>query len=247
MQLLCFNQVCTKNFLLLWFIVHIPLCIYGESVSQGVRQTVTKPFSYVPPHTQHMTLLSTISTIIPEYSSHSSIVLLTSRTLTLATSSTYLSLSTSTSTPSRPISTISLNITVQVPSYAYEGEEVLFNCSVEPSQNVTFSWRLQDEIVAATAQYITTLRDNNNDLYCCEVNNTFYGASNHSCLTAPIVYFISSVTISYTPQSQINLYSLLHCSAIASNDSVQSDVRYYWEYVGRSGNTQSIHSQVGRI
>ena len=234
MHLLCLNQVYARTLLLLWLIVHIPLYLYGQSISQIVRQTVTKPFSYVP-HTQHTTLLSTSSTIFPQTSSHSSTTLLTTRTLTLATSSTYRPTPTPSPTPT-------LFISVHVPNYVYDGEEVLFNCSVEPSQNATFNWRLQDEIVAVTAQYITTLRDNSNDYYCCEVNNTFYGASNHSCILVPTVYLISSVTITYISQSQNNLYSTLYCFAHLSNSSLQAE--YYWEYVGRSGNKESIHSQV---
>ena len=129
-----------------------------------------------------------------------------------------------------------------MPPYVYSGEEVVFNCSVEPNQNVTFIWRFQDEIVAMTAQYTTKLQENSNDCFWCEVNNTFYGVSNQSCLPSPTVHLISSISVGYTRQSLFNLNSDLHCFVIVSNSSLQ--VKYYWGYVGRPGNTEIINSQV---
>ena len=221
-------------FLFLAFVSQSILTAEGQSTSNIVRQSIINGFSNVHTRTHTSTLVS-----IPSTSFHISSTVITSHTSSMVTSSSYI-LPSSTLSPTPAPPTISLNVTIQIPSLVYDGEVAVFNCSVEPPQNATFEWALNGDVVANVAQFNTTLQYSNGDTYCCEVDNTFYRGFNHSCQSAPLVLFVSSVDLT---QSQTNFITL-QCTAKSSNSSLHSDITYFWQYMGRSNTKERINQQV---
>ena len=223
-----------KNILFLFLVLvsQSLLTTEGQSISNIVRQSVINGFSNVHTRTHTSTLVS-----VPSSSFHRSSTVIPSRTSSMVTSSSYV-LPSSTLSPTAAPPTISLNVTIHIPSLAYDGEVGVFNCSVEPPQNATFEWVLNGEVVASVAQFNTTLRYSNGDTYCCEVDNTFYRAFNHSCQSAPLVLYVSSVDV-----TQSN-FKTLHCTAKSSNSSLHSNITYLWQYMGRSNTIERIYPQV---
>ena len=208
------------------------LTAVGQSMSNIVRQSVINGFSNVHTRTQTTSLVS-----IPSSSLHISTTVVASQTSSMVTSSSYV-LPSSTLSPTPAPPTISLDVTIQIPSIVYDGEVEVFNCSVEPPQNATFEWALNGVVVANVSQFNTTLRYSNGDTYCCEVDNTFYRSFNHSCQSAPLVLYVSSVDV-----TQSNL-KRLQCTAKSSNSSLHSDITYFWQYFGRSNTIERIFPQV---
>ena len=232
-------------FLLLFF--HVRFFTYGQSTSHLFRPTSTLRSGVVgisslplPPHLQSTPSSTSIRTTIPVIATSSPIAITPSSP---ATSSSYLPLPTS--TPTIPPPTISLNISVQIPKYVFEREEVTFTCSVEPSKNVTFSWHSSDMIVLANTSNFTTILPgyfaSSSLLYCCQVSNFWFQVSDTVCDMAPVILSISSVTILSTEQTG-GTPTLLRCVAFSSDTSMNLNISYFWEYMGNSGDVELIQS-----